>query len=145
MWYRLYATIPWDKPSFSARLKRQSFARRCAMDQTTVISSEVTANESSHHYPARARGRRAVARALAYGHLQRTGGRREPLPKRLRPDRRTAQTTLRADSELGRSRQGLHGPREGDAQRRHQGPQQRDGGRAESCRQPQRPDGREGI
>jgi hypothetical protein len=30
---------------------------------------------------------------------------------------------------------------EGDARRRHQGPQQRDDGRAESRRQPQRPRG----
>src|SRR6516164_10983415 len=105
----------------------------------TVLSSEVRANESCHHYPARGPGRRAAARALAHGHLQRAGGRQEPLRERLRPDRRAAQTPLRADSESGRSGQGLHGPREGDARRRHQGPQQRDGGRAESCRQPSDP------
>ena len=40
---------------------------------------------------------------------------------------------------------GYSGPREGDARRRHQGPQQRDGGRAESRRQPQRPGGHEGA
>src|SRR6516165_12271721 len=45
----------------------------------TVFSSEVRANESRHHHPARAPGRRAAARALAHGHLQRAGGRQEPL------------------------------------------------------------------
>src|SRR5262249_51460196 len=76
----------------------------------TVLSSEVRANESCHHDPAGAPGRRAVARALAHGHLQRAGGRREPLQERVRPDRRAAQTPLRPDSEPGRGRQGLHGP-----------------------------------
>src|SRR5215470_19447386 len=45
----------------------------------TVRSSEVGANESRHDHPARAAGRRAAARARAHGHLQRAGGRREPL------------------------------------------------------------------
>src|SRR5215471_9129350 len=36
----------------------------------TVVSSD-RANESHHHHPARAPGRRAAARALAHGHLQR--------------------------------------------------------------------------
>src|SRR5262249_23073428 len=70
----------------------------------TVFSSEVRANESRHHHPARAPGRRAAARARAHVHLHRAGGRREPLQERLRPDRRAAQTPLRADSEPGRSR-----------------------------------------
>src|SRR5262245_56644132 len=75
------------------------------MDQTNSPLVEVRANESRHHYPARAPRRRAAARALAHGHLQRAGDRREPLQERLRPDRRAAQTPLRADSEPGRSRQ----------------------------------------
>src|SRR5262249_52759314 len=49
----------------------------------TVLSSEVRANESCHHYPARGPGRRAAARALAHGHLQRAGGRQEPLRERF--------------------------------------------------------------
>src|SRR5262249_3854187 len=73
----------------------------------TILSSEVRANESRHHHPARAPGHRAAARALAHGHLQRAGGCREPLQERLRPDRRAAQTPLLADPEPGRSRQGL--------------------------------------
>ena len=40
---------------------------------------------------------------------------------------------------------GYMAPREGDARGRHQGPQQRDGGRAESRRQPRRPGGDEGA
>src|SRR5262249_6388921 len=61
-----------------------------------ILSSEVRANESRHHHPARASGRRAAGRAMAHVHLQRAGGRREPLQERLRPDRRAAQTPLRA-------------------------------------------------
>src|SRR5215831_13652311 len=44
-----------------------------------VVRWKVGANESRHHHPARASGRRAAARALAHVHLQRAGGRREPL------------------------------------------------------------------
>src|SRR5215468_6664025 len=101
-------------PSFSAVFHKASVAPVVVRwTRPTVLSSEVRANESRHHHPARAPGRRAAARALAHGHLQPAGGRREPLRERLRPDRRAAQTPLRADSEPGRSRQGLHGPREG--------------------------------
>src|SRR5262245_26144007 len=135
---------PWDMPSSSAGLHKTSLAPVVVRwTRPTVLLSEVSANGSRHRQLARASRHRAAPRGLAHGHLQRTGGRREPLQERLRPDRRAAQTPLRADPEPGRSRQGLHGPREGNAQRSHQGPQQRDGGRAESCRQPQRPGGHE--
>src|SRR5262249_25459166 len=108
-------------------------------------SSEGWAKESPHHHPAPAPGRRAAAPPPAPGHLQTAGGRPGPPQESLPPDPPAAQTPLRADSEPSRSRQGLHGPREGDARLRHQGPQHRDGGRAESRRQPQRPGGHEGA
>ena len=45
----------------------------------------------------------------------------------------------------GRGRQGLHGPRERDARGGHQGPQQRDGGWAESRRNPGDPAAMRGL
>ena len=137
---------PRDMPRFKAGFHKTGLAPVVVRwIRPTVLSSEARANESRHHRPARAPGRRVAARALAHGHLQRAGGGREALRECLRPNRRAAQTPLRADSEPSRSRQGLHGPREGDARRRDQGPQQRDGGRTESRRQPQRHGGDTGV
>src|SRR5438552_5376415 len=47
--------------------------------------------------------------------LQRTRSRPEPVPERVRADRRPAQTPLRLDPESRRDREGLHGARASDA------------------------------
>ncbi len=141
---RHYRRIAADRDE-RRRLLDEAHERRRPSRMLGRVVARLRPLSSSPHSKARTRSGRRTDRSKRRAHdLDRVGGRRpagdhrhrhlqraDPQPQpgreRLVTDRRAAEAPHRPHPQPGRDREGLRGAREGDARRRHQGPQRRHG------------------